>query len=119
MRCERVKPNGERCRAPALPDRALCWAHDPEYRAKAEAARRAGGQNSSTAARAGKYLSRELRGLADTLLTAIDQVHEGKLDPKRLTAMAAGASAVVRLHEVGELRLEVREIRERLDGGAA
>lgn len=119
MRCEQAKPNGERCKAPALPGRALCWAHDPEHRAKAAEARRMGGQNSSTAARAGKYLSRELRGLADTLLVAIDEVHEGKLDPKRLTAMASGASAVVRLHEVGELRLEVRELRERLDGGAA
>lgn len=36
--CELVRNDGEQCRAPALPGRPACWAHDPE---QAEAAREA------------------------------------------------------------------------------
>lgn len=118
MRCAATRADGSPCRAQSLPDHTLCWAHSPEHQAKADEARRRGGVGRSNASRAAKYLPRELRGLASKLIDAIDEVHTGKLDHKRLTAMAAGASAVVKLYEVGELTIEVQEMRERLDGGA-
>ncbi len=117
MRCTSTRRDGTPCKATARPEMTLCWAHDPELQARAQAARKAGGQNGSNAARAARYLPRELRGLASKLIDAIDEVHTGKLDHKRLTAMAAGASAVVKLYEVGELTIEVQELRERLEGG--
>ncbi len=117
MPCTATRADGTPCKGRALPDRVFCWAHDPNQQAKADDARRRGGEARSNAARAAKNLPRELRGLAAKLIDAIDEVHEGKLDHKRLTAMAAGASAVVKLYEVGELAVEVQELRTSLEGG--
>ncbi len=115
-RCTAIRSNGERCKGQPLAGGERCFIHDPDTQERVDEARRLGGKNKSTAARAAKNLPRELRGLAAKLIDAIDEVHEGKLDHKRLTAMAAGASAVVKLYEVGELAVEVQELRASLEG---
>lgn len=109
--CDAIRSNGERCRAQALPERSQCFAHDPENRERATAARRKGGENKSTPARASRRIPKDMRDLASQLMAAISECHDGELDPKRLSAMASGAGAVVRVHEVGEFeqRLEALE----------
>lgn len=113
MKCSATRTNGTPCQAVALPGRELCWAHDPEHREKASAARRAGGANRSNLARAARHIPRDMKDLTRRLLEAIDQVHRGELEPRSLTAMASGAGAVVRLYEVGELEARLEALEER------
>jgi hypothetical protein len=30
-RCAAIKPNGERCKAEAMPEAGWCWSHHPDY----------------------------------------------------------------------------------------
>ena len=115
--CSAIRANGDRCRATALPNRPQCFAHDPENRERATAARRKGGTNRSTPARASRRIPKDMRDLASRLMEAISQVHGGELDPKRLTAMASGAGAVVRLHEVGEIEQRLEALEARAEAG--
>ena len=112
--CKATRADGSPCRAGATPD-GYCFAHSPALRERTAEARRQGGRNRSNARRSTKYLPADLRELAGTMLEAIDEVHDGKLDPKRLTAMASGASAVVRLFEVGEIEQRLAAL-ERQEG---
>ncbi len=113
--CETIRATGERCRAQALPNRPLCFAHDPENRARAGDARRKGGHNRATTVRAARRIPKDMQELSRLLMEAVDQVHAGELDHRRATAMAALAGAVCRVHEIGELSLEVQALRERLE----
>lgn len=114
-RCSATRANGEQCKATALPGRSLCWAHDPEHREKALEARKAGGYNSSRAARAAKRAPRDMRDLAEHLLQAVGEVHRGDLDPKKATAMASLAGALVKVHEAGEVNERLAELERRLE----
>ncbi len=113
--CTATKADGTPCLSFALPKYGTCIAHTPEMREKAAESRRQGGLGRSTAARARKAVPADLKALRDRLLQAIEQVHQGELDPRRLTAMAGGASAVVKLHEIGELQARLDEIEGRLE----
>ncbi len=79
-----------------------CFAHDPATKDKREAARVKGGENSSHAARLEKLLPSHLRSTFDRLEAAMKQVHEGSLDPRRATAMASLAGAMVKIIKAGE-----------------
>lgn len=113
--CVAIRTNGERCRAHALPNRPQCFAHDPENRERATAARRKGGENSSNPARAARRIPKDMRELVSSLMAAIAEVHNGELDPKRLSAMASGAGAIVRVHEAGELEQRLEELEARAE----
>jgi hypothetical protein len=79
-----------------------CFAHDPATKEKREAARVKGGENSSHAARLEKLLPSRLRPTFDRLEAAMKEVHEGRLDPRRATAMASVAGAMVKIIKAGE-----------------
>ncbi len=79
-----------------------CFAHDPATKDKREAARVKGGENSSSAARLEKLLPSRLRPTFDRLEAAMKEVHEGRLDPRRATAMASVAGAMVKIIKAGE-----------------
>lgn len=111
--CETRRANGERCRAQALPGRPLCFAHDPENRARAGDARRKGGQNSGNVVRAARRIPKDMADLVKRLLEAVDAVESGALDHRRATAMASLAGAVVRVYETGELEQRLAELEER------
>jgi O-acetylhomoserine/O-acetylserine sulfhydrylase-like pyridoxal-dependent enzyme len=49
----------------------------------------------------------------DVLETALTEVHEGNLEAKRASAMAAIAGAMVRVLSAGELEDRVRRLEER------
>ncbi len=109
--CATTRADGSPCRAQALPDRTLCWAHSPEHQAKAAAARQRGGTNRSNLNRASARMPRNLKSLGERILVAFDRVENGDLDPQRAHAMARLVAAFVQLHQVGELegRLEAFE----------
>ncbi len=69
----------------------------------------------STAARVQKAVPADLKELHNLLLKALKEVHEGQLDPRRATAMASLAGALVRVHEIGELVVRIEQLEGRLE----
>ncbi len=99
--CSAPTKSGKPCRGrPA--ESGYCFAHDPATKDKREAARVKGGENSSHAARLEKLLPSRLRPTFDRLEAAMKEVYEGRLDPRRATAMASVAGAMVKIIKAGE-----------------
>ncbi len=117
--CTATRRNGEPCRAQALPDQDLCWAHSPGMRQKAAEARRRGGENKANVVRAGKHIPRDMKELARRLLKAIDEVHRGEFMPDQARAMASLAGAVCRVYEAGEVEQRIAELEARLEAQPA
>jgi hypothetical protein len=67
----------------------------------------------------GRLMPASLRPVLAVLFDALDEVHSGKLEPPQANAMAALASAIVRVYGAGQLeerleRLEqAAELRQR------
>ncbi len=113
--CQSTRRDGSPCRAtPTASGR--CFAHDEKLRQKTADGRRRGGHNKATAARAAR-LPADMKALASQLMEAISECYSGELDPKRLSAMASGAGAVVRVHEVGEFTQRLDALEAAANGG--
>jgi hypothetical protein len=110
-RCLTPRRDGSACRAPAQPGRDCCIFHDGGRQDEIRAARQTGGRNRSTPVRVSKLLPASLKPTLAALFVALDEVHEGTLQPSQATAMAALAGAIARLYAVGSLeeRLEKLE----------
>jgi len=52
------------------------------------------------------------------LLGALEEVHDGTLQPSRATAMAALASAAIRVYEVAEIEQRLDALEHSADGKA-
>ena len=107
QRCPASKKSGMPCTANAGSD-GFCIGHSPG----ATEARRRGGSATSRAARAGKLLPARLRPIADLLENALQEVHDGVIEPKQAQAMASVASALVRVITSGELEERLRTLEE-------
>src|SRR5262249_17938701 len=103
--CRAIRKDGTHCHARATAS-GLCFAHDPS----AAENRRKGGHNRSNAARMLKLLPSRLRPVADVLQDAIEAVRDERMKPQQLQAMAAGAGALVKVIQVGELEERVRQL---------
>lgn len=115
QRCPALRKDGTQCRGIAIAGSVFCFAHDPtaqENRAK-------GGRASRRSARALRLLPERLRPTADLLAQALDEVHAGTLDPRAATAMAALASALVRVVQSGELEQRVRDLESAANAASA
>ena len=91
--CSAVRRDGQPCTGPVLGEGSLCWAHDPALAARRAAKRRLGGQNRATAKRLGKLMPARLAPVFQRLERVLEETHNGTLDPKVATAMAAVARA--------------------------
>lgn len=110
-RCGALTKSGAYCRAWALPDgRGFCFAHAPG----SDQARVQGGHARSNVQRGVRRLPPDLRDVMGRVATAVEQVHEGALDPRRLSAMASGAQALIRLVEVALLSNEIEELQRQV-----
>ena len=98
QRCVSTRRDGAPCTAQAGTS-GYCIGHDPG----APKARRKGGHGKSRAARAQKLLPARLRPAAERLERALNEVHDGELDPRAATAMPSLAGALVRVITAGEL----------------
>ena len=105
--CRATRADGQPCTARAL-ESGYCFAHDDGLREKRHAARMQGGRNKATTARVQRLMPSTLRPVLDHLYTALEEVHEGTLEPRQAAAMAGLAGAIAKLHEVADLdaRLE-------------
>jgi len=98
-------------------DSGLCFAHDPENRAQATAARKRGGTNRSTIARASRRMPRDLADLSRRLLEAFAEVHAGELAPDRAHAMSRLAAVYVTLHSAVEVDARLEALEQAANGG--
>jgi hypothetical protein len=106
--CAATRRDGQPCTAPALGQSAYCFAHDPTMAERRAKAREAGGRNKANVVRLRAVMPPRLVPLFETLETALGEVHDGKLDPKKASAMASLARAMVSVLTSGELEERVR-----------
>jgi hypothetical protein len=116
-----LTPNGSpRCKGMKGDRRCLsfagrsgyCFNHDPAIdKERRREAKANGGRNTSRLARAQKLLPPRLRTVFDRLDSAMVEVVEGTLSPVRASALAALASASVRVLQAGEFEEELRRLR--------
>ena len=115
MRCKSRTRNGEPCRGFAMED-GYCFSHSPALEKKRQEARAKGGKNSARAARLKRLVPPRLIPVYERLETALIEVHDGELESKQATAMAALARAMVAVLTSGELEERVRDLETRIGG---
>jgi hypothetical protein len=103
-RCAAIKPNGERCKAEAMPDAEWCYSHHPDY---AEERRRRASRGGKTGGR-GRPAT-ELKDVKALLEDLTERVLAGDLD----TGRAAVANQLVntRLRAIEQER-KIKETEE-------
>jgi len=110
-RCGAKRKDGRPCAARVMGAGEHCFAHDPRRVAQRDQARRKGGANSATAARAEKLVPAVLRPVLVTLLQTLQGAQAGTIEPRRATAIGSVARAIVAVYQVGTLeeRLQALE----------
>ncbi len=111
--CSATRRDGEPCRTPVVSGSQWCFGHHPDLAEQRTQARRRGGQNRSNAQRVAKLLPQRLTPVFQRLEQALEETHDGTLDPKVATALAALARAMATILTAGELEARVRELEQR------
>ncbi len=108
--CRATRRDGQPCTMKAGED-GYCFSHSPAVVERRRAGNAQGGWNKATSRRLERLIPSSLRPTLETLFTALDEVHEGTLDPRQASAMASLAGAIGRLYETASLeeRLEAIE----------
>ena len=88
-RCAATRKDGEPCAAPVLDGGTFCFAHDPLRAVEREEARRKGGASTAGIVRLRGLVPPRLLSVYDALEAALQEVHDGSLDPRQASAMAA------------------------------
>ena len=109
QRCPAIKKNGDPCTARATGD-GFCIGHSPN----ALEARRKGGAATSKLNRAKMLMPARLKPVSERLERALEEVHTGELEPRKATAMASVAGALVKVVTSGELEERVRMLESRV-----
>lgn len=120
-RCGAKRKDGSRCAARVMGAGEHCFAHDPRRAAARDQARRKGGANSATAARAEKLVPAVLRPVLFTLLQTLQGAKAGTIEPRQATAIGSVARAIVAVYQVGTLeeRLQALEAAQAAQEGSA
>jgi len=109
--CKATRKDGQPCNAPGIRD-GYCFSHSPALAEKASQARLLGGQHKAKSERLRRLVPPRLMPLFNKLESALDEVHDGELEPRAASAMAALAGAMVRLLTSGELEERVRSLED-------
>ena len=105
VRCKAQTAGGAPCSAQPVRDDGFCYWHSPATASERVEARRRGGQNRSTKARARKQIpvamsADELAGWLSLLFT---QVMAGRIEPRVATAAATVAKTLMDVRQASEL----------------
>src|SRR5581483_11343713 len=109
--CRAARRDGHLCTAPALAS-GFCFAHDPALAERRAEARAAGGKGKSTAQRLTKLVPASLKPVLCKLMDALDEVHDGTLEPRQASAMASLAGAITRLYETASLEERIQTLED-------
>ena len=110
--CKATSAGGKPCQAKAIRG-DYCFAHSPELADKIKEARKLGGENKSEAKRLAKLNLGRLGPVLEKLERTLDEVHDGKLEPKTAKAMANLTDAMIRLYKISELELRMRDLEKK------
>ncbi len=108
--CAGTRKDGSPCTAFALPDSLFCFAHCPSRKAERDEARSRGGRNRASVVRLRGTIPPRLIPIFDRLERALEETHEGTLDPKRAQAIASLARAMTTVLTSGELEQRIRDL---------
>ena len=111
--CQGHRRDGTPCQGLALPTDGYCWAHSPALAEKRREVRQRGGANSARRARLSKLMPPRLVSVYDRLEKALEEVHDGGLDPRQAQAMASLAGALVKVLTGGEMEERIRNLEGR------
>ena len=115
--CPGKRVDGSACRARPTKS-GFCFFHDPSVGDDARRElRRKGGRRSSATARLRRLLEpARLVPVYDALEGAFRRLDAGEIEPEEAQAMAAVASAMVKVVTAGEIEVRLRAIEEALSG---
>jgi hypothetical protein len=109
-RCAAIKPNGERCKAEAMPDAEWCYSHHPDY---AEERRR---RASKAGKRGGRGRPQHEMGAIKTLLEGLtERVLAGEIETGRAAVANQLVNTRLRAIEQERKMRELEELEERLE----
>ena len=118
-RCKATNAEGKPCSAAVYKDGYCRWhSPDPELQEAVKVSRAKGGQNRANVARARKRFKGNIQDFAHlqgVLLTAIDDVRAGKLEPGHATAMATLAKAIMSLSPVANFDSQLAEMQSEIN----
>lgn len=122
--CEAIKSSGERCQsAYNLSPEGLCFWHDPNRRAEAQAARRNGGRKSGghnrtpdqpVAPSDAPAPPKTFEDAALLIAWTIHAVATGGIDPKRAARISSLTNVFLRATEKANQQGEIEELREKI-----
>jgi hypothetical protein len=113
--CEATRRDGQPCKTPVLGDGRYCFGHDPALAERRAAGSRKGGYRRANALRLTKLMAADIRPIFDLVVDACRQTYAGDMDPKVLSALAAGISAACKAYETGMVEDRLNAIGERLE----
>lgn len=114
--CRATRRDGQPCGGLALPSGPYCWAHEPGLAEERRLARVKGGKASASRVRLARLMPARLIPVWEKLETALEEVHEGTLDARQASAMAALAGALVRVLQTGEMEERLRRLEAQESG---
>ena len=113
--CQARRNDGQPCRAPALPARPACWAHDPAQAEAARGARARGAAkgNRTRALRAGQPRFDSPRELVKFTGLVLGGVLSGKIAPDVGRVVLYGVSIQRQLLESSDLEQRIAALEQR------
>ena len=120
LACKQAKADGKPCRAGARPGSRYCIFHDPELADMRAEARRAGGRRRCPRAvvlsNAEDLPVRNAADVTALLGTTINEVRQGKLDPKVANAIGYLAGVLLRALETSDIAEQLASFRKQIEG---
>ena len=117
MRCDFVKPSGERCHARSLREGHLCFFHDPSKASERTDARRAGGRANAATSHTVPALIDAVSTPADVVLMLSDTMiglRAGEIEPKIASAVGFLAGVQLKAIEQADAGKQLAEFRRLL-----
>lgn len=115
--CERIKDNGQRCRAISMENSRFCFFHNPAAQKVRKAAQQRGGRANQAAVLPADAVDVQLesaRDIAILLAQIINQTRRGQIGPKVASTIGYLASSLVRVLETGEVEERLARVEKAL-----
>ncbi len=115
--CEKIKPDGQKCRAIAIMGSRYCFFHDPASAKARKAAQRQGGQANGSAVLPGDAADIPLhsgKDVAAFLGETINQVRKGQVSPRIASTAGYLSSLLMKALETSELEERLARVERAL-----
>jgi transcriptional regulator with GAF, ATPase, and Fis domain len=113
--CEKIKSNGERCRAMAMAGSQYCFFHDPSVIEARKAAQRQGGQENGQEVLSADVADVPLhsgKDVAGFLAETINQVRKGQVSPKIASTVGYLSSLLMKALDTTDLEERLAKVEQ-------